>query len=537
MAGPTASGRARMPTRGQRAERIEDLVALQVAERSPAVAVCEPSGRSLTYGQLWDQSGRLAGRLAQLAIGRGNVVGIALDRGIDMVVAALGVARSGAAYVLLDPQSPPARNASILEEVEAAALVDSAVSAPWAPPTTVPRLVLPLAGSTEPEPAPSVSVSAEDEPLYLAFTSGSTGRPKGVIASHRAVIHFSTETVLCALSPDDRVASLSSPASDATTFELWKPLVAGATIVVLPAVAELDVEDWRVVLGESGVTAMFIMAGLLGLILQYDPHAFGQLRTLVFGGEALHPQSLRRIFAGTPPQRLMLGYGPTETTVFATTFECTEQSIAECDRIPLGSALPGYTLFVLDEQQRPVRPGDTGELYIGGPAVANGYLARAQLTAERFVHLADGVGEALVYRTGDLVRQLADGNLEFAARVDRQVKIRGYRVELEEVERGILGTGMVEAAIVEKVDDMGPPHLVCFYRTAEPVDGANAGATAIALSAAVATRLPGYMIPARWIGVSEFPLTTTGKVDRRQLVDGLVGARPPAQSRLSKEAR
>ncbi|WP_203856109.1 amino acid adenylation domain-containing protein [Plantactinospora mayteni] len=492
-------------------------MASHVRQRPEAVAVRDQQGRALSYAELWRRSGRLAAALNRRGIGRGDIVVIALDRSLELVEAVLGAARSGAAYVLLDPVSPPLRNAHIVADVRAAAIVETAAPAPWRPASDVPRIVLPLDGDDDPDGDDAGSFDAadlavgDDDLLYVAYTSGSTGRPKGVMASHRAVTHFVADTALVELTPSDTVASLASPASDATTFELWKPLASGSTIVVLPAIAELTVEDWAPLIERSGLSVMFVMPGLLELVAREQPAAFAGLDTLVFGGEALDPGTARRVCEAGKPRRLVLGYGPTETTVFATSFDCTAESIARRDRIPLGTALDGYDLAVLDPGLRAVPSGETGELCIGGRGVADGYLAQPHVSAERFV---DHPEFGRIYRSGDLVRRLPSGDLEFVGRLDRQVKIRGYRVELEEVERSVLASGLVISAAVERIESPAAAYLACYF---VPLPGAAPENPAVALAAAVATRLPGYMIPARWIPLPQMPRNGIGKIDRAAL--------------------
>lgn len=512
---------------------IEQLVARHVRERPDAIAVRDQSGREVSYRELWRRSGQFAAALNDRGVGRGDIVVLALDRSIELVEASLGCARSGAAYAVLDPVSPPARNAHILEEVSAAAIVEMAARAPWRPASDVPSLTLPLADGqspaadgSDPGAAEDKGHGDEDDLLYVAYTSGSTGRPKGVMATHRAVSQFVTDTALVELTPADRVASLASPASDATTFELWKPLAAGSTIVVLPPAVEVAAEDWAPLIAREGLTVMFVMAGLLDLITREQPAAFAGLDTLVFGGEALDPRAAMRICAAGKPRRLMLGYGPTETTVFATAFECTAASVGDRDRIPLGYALDGYLLAVLDSGLRPVTPGETGELYIRGPAVAQGYLARPEISAARFLNHPE-LGR--VYRSGDLVRTLPDGSLEFVGRVDRQVKIRGYRVELEEIERSVMASGLATVAAVERVDGPVSPYLICYF---EPVADVDAQHLAVRLSAALADHLPGYMIPARWVPLTSLPRNSIGKIDRAVLRRLSVADRAPVESRL-----
>jgi acyl-CoA synthetase (AMP-forming)/AMP-acid ligase II len=292
---------------------------------------------------------------------------------------------------------------------------------------------------------------------------------------------------------------------------------------VLPLAAEVGVEDWLARVRGAGVTVMFLMTPLFELIAREDPSAFASLDTLIFGGDAVDIDLVRQVCASDPPRRLVQGYGPTETTVFATWFYCTTQSLADCERVPLGYPLERYDVLLLDSAGEPLGQGETGELYIGGPGVASGYFAQEELTADRFLRRNADPG-CRVYRSGDLARQRADGAYEFVGRVDRQVKIRGFRVELEEVERAVRATGLATAAVVEKAGTGQAGHLVCYYVPRQDRHLDDPAAFAAAASAAMTTALPGYMIPARWIPRTEVPLTGNGKVDRRRLAAGLEAA-------------
>jgi amino acid adenylation domain-containing protein len=502
--------RAALAADGRCPVRTEQLVFRHVKARPGACAVRDCTGRSLSYDQLWSTSARVARQLLGHGVGRGDMVAIALDRSIELILTLVAVARTGAAYVLLDPASPPARNAFIIAETGAVALIGMPDPAPWQPvvtiPTIVPSAAPPISGPTI--PPPELDPAADDDLLYVAYTSGSTGRPKGVRATHRAVTHFTLDVKLVEITPDDVVASVSSPASDATTFETWKPLTAGATVAVLPAMTELAPEDWRPVLEREGISVMFLMAGLVDLVARQEPGAFAGLGTLVFGGEALDPRVAMAICEHGAPSRLVLGYGPTETTVFATAYVCTPSTLRGRDRIPLGATLDGYTIAVVDSQLAPVNQGEEGELLIGGPAVADGYLARPEITAERFL-TRQGVR---MYRTGDMVRLSESNDIMFCGRMDRQVKIRGYRVELEEVERAVLASGLVSGAIVDRAEGgSGNHYLVCFY----VIKGGEV--SPVTLAAAVASQCPGYMVPARWVRVAALPRNGIGKVDRLRL--------------------
>jgi amino acid adenylation domain-containing protein len=494
----------------EQTDTVVELVAAQVASAGDRPAVVDMAGRQLTYRELWWRAGRLARELAEAGVERGQPVLLGIDRSIEMVVAILGVARAGGWYVLLETQAPPERNQLIQDEVGAVIVVDSADQPDVPVPSGLQRLTLsPRDPVPTADPAQFLVPDGDSADIcYVAYTSGSTGRPKGVVAPHHAVTNFVRGRRLCRLAPGDRVASLSNPTSDATTFEIWSTLAAGATVVVLPHVYELTGADWPRVLTSQRVSAMFMMAGLVALVAAEQPAAFASLDTLVFGGEALPIEIARDICRHGPPNRLVLGYGPTETTVFATSFDCTLESLSGLTQIPLGTPLENYSLHIEEADLEQASPGQTGELLVGGPGVAAGYLGRPDLTAQRFV--PGPTRDSVRYRTGDVVTRDEQGRLMFVSRVDRQVKVRGFRVELEEVERAVLATGSARTAVVEKVED---GYLACFYEPATDRED-----TPIELTKAISTRLPGYMIPARWVRLSSLPRTPNGKVDRARLL-------------------
>ncbi|GLZ39703.1 non-ribosomal peptide synthetase [Actinokineospora sp. NBRC 105648] len=491
---------------------VHGLVHRWVTGRPTAAAVSDPStGAVLDYAGLWERAGWVAALLAERGIGAGDVVAVGIGRSVDLVVALLGVLRSGAAYLPLDTHAPAGRVATVLADSGA-----RLVLTPENGPSAV-RLPVGVACA----PLPSVPVTSDltcaetggDRPCYVMYTSGSTGTPKGVVVPHRAVVRLVTRAHYCVVGPGDRCANGANPAFDATTFEIWGALVAGGEVVVLPSVLELTIDDWAAVVRREGVHTMFLTTSLFHTVARERPDAFDGVSNLVVGGEQLDLGAARRVLeSGAPPRRLVNGYGPTETTTFAAAFDCTLESLAAVERVPVGFPLQDTALHVLDEDLAPVAPGESGELCVGGPGVALGYLGLPELTERRFVR--DPATGARLYRTGDLARLLPSGALEVLGRRDRQVKLRGFRIELDEVEQAVMATGMCDTAVVERVGEGAEALLAGFVL---PAGVAEEGFTE-ALVANLRQRLPGYMVPARWVVLGELAYGSTGKLDRAGLL-------------------
>ncbi|HLL47748.1 MAG TPA: amino acid adenylation domain-containing protein, partial [Longimicrobiaceae bacterium] len=360
----------------------------------------------------------------------------------------------------------------------------------------------------EPADAPRSGASAENL-AYIVYTSGSTGRPKGVMVGHGHVVQLVVETDYVRLGPGDRVAQASNASFDALAFETWGALLNGAALVGIGRDELLAPAALRRVLREEGITTLYQTTALLNQLSREQPDVFAPVREVLFGGQAVDPDGVRRVLCAGGPRRLLHMYGPTETTAW-----CSWQEVEEVPEgaltVAVGRPTGNQRIYVLDPALQPTPLGVPGEAYVGGAGVVRGYLDRPGLTAERFLPdpFAAGPG-ARMYRTGDRLRWRADGTLEFIGRLDEQVKIRGFRIEPGEIEAVLTALPEVEEArVVVREDEPGEKRLVAYV-----VGEVDAGE----LRARLRRSLPEYMVPAAFVALERLPLTPTGKLDRRAL--------------------
>lgn len=481
------------------------------ATAHPHTPAIEEDGRSLTYGALAARVRRLATVLAAEGVAAGDVVLLALPVSTALIEAQLAVLTLGAAYAPLDPAYPSeqrdararragAKHAVVLDTRMAPA---GCTALPW------PR----LAGEAETAaPHPGGPVAA-DSAAYVMFTSGSTGVPKAVCVPHRAIVRLARERGLAA--PGLRAAVYSNPAFDASTLEIWLPLLNGGTLVPVDRMVVMDPRGLRLFLAEARISLMWITAGLFSQIAAIDPAAFAGPRRVVTGGDVVNPAAARAVLAAGRDQGLSLtnGYGPTENTTFSTTFDIA--GLRDDDlSIPIGAPIAHSTAYVLDPAGRPLPPGLVGEIWVGGDGVALGYMGEPELTAERFrPDPFAGIPGARMYRTGDLGRWRADGTIVFLGRADTQVKIRGFRVELGEIEAVLAQHPDVGAAVAAAPRRASGERDLIAYVTPRP------GRTPVPaeLRAHLQAHLPRQMVPHAFLVLERFPLNANGKVDLRAL--------------------
>ncbi|MFE6668284.1 amino acid adenylation domain-containing protein [Streptomyces sp. NPDC057697] len=505
---------------------LAELFAAQAARTPDAIALVDED-HDLTFAELDEVTNRLAHHLIEVGVRRHDVVAVLMERSTDLLTALLAVVKAGAVYAPLNTTDPDSRLVQILADTRAPVLLtDQALSDHQVVLDARARIVV-LGDTTDldrqPATAPAHTIHP-DQPVYAMFTSGSTGVPKGVSVTHRNVADLAAQTMY-ANGNHRRVLFHSPAAFDASTYEIWVPWLNGRAVVVAPR-GHLAPADYQRLLAEHRITALWMTAGLFRVMAEEAPEAFAGVREVWAGGDVVPPEAVRRVMDHCPDVTVVNGYGPTETTTFATTHRI-RRPLDHAGAVPIGEPLDNHRLYVLDDGLRLVPPGAPGELYIAGAGLAQGYLNRASLTADRFVADPYGPAGTRMYRTGDLVRWNHEGSLEYLGRADQQIKLRGFRIELGEIESALAAHASVgQATVVVREDRPGDKRLVAYLVAA---DGARIVTEAVHRELAGA--LPEYMVPSAFVVLDEIPLTTNGKVDRRALpaprqTTG-TGGRPP----------
>jgi surfactin family lipopeptide synthetase C len=513
-------------------EPIKRLFERQVELTPDAVAVVH-EGRRVTYSELNRRANQLAHYLKEFDVGPESLVGVCIERSIEMLMAVLATHKAGGAYVPLDPSYPKDRLAFMLNDSGVRVLLTQGRLLERLPDYDGKAVCLDEdAHLIDAYSAENPSQAATSTDLaYVIYTSGSTGNPKGTLIEHRSLVNFVKAAVEeYEIAPGDRVLQFASLSFDTSAEEIFPALIAGASLVLRTDTMLSSAEDFLRSCNEFGVTVLDLPTAywheLTDELCADNLSLPESLRLIILGGEKALPERLSswRKRAGDSV-RLVNTYGPTETTIVATMCDLSAEEVETPDKeIPIGRPIQNAIVYILDPVLRPVPIGVAGELCIGGAGVARGYLKRPELTAEKFISNPFGNSKApRLYKTGDLVRYQADGNIEFLGRIDHQVKIRGFRVELAEVEQAIRNHKSVsDAVVIVQGEDGGDRRLVAYV-----VSAGDAQPTSSELRELLLEKLPAYMVPATFVMIDALPLLPNGKIDRQSLA-GLEQEKPAA---------
>ncbi|WP_397458261.1 amino acid adenylation domain-containing protein [Pseudomonas asplenii] len=509
-----------------------ELIEAQALKAPDALAVTHGS-RSLTYGELNRRANQLAHHLRACGVGPDGLVGLAVDRGLEMLVGLLAILKAGGAYVPLDPDYPEDRLAYMIEDSRIRLLLTQSHLLGRLPiPDGVHSLCLDQEGDwLEGYPQHNLPTLTDPDNLaYVIYTSGSTGKPKGTLLPHRNILRlFQATEEWFGFGPQDVWTMFHSYAFDFSVWEIFGALMHGGRLVIVPRDISRSPQDFYPLLLSEGVT-----------VLNQTPSAFKQLarvaceappsssplplRYVVFGGEALDVGSLQPWFErfGDRSPQLVNMYGITETTVHVTYRPIGREDLLQAGVSPIGEVIPDLSWYVLDADFNPVAQGCSGELHVGRAGLARGYHQRPALTAERFVpDPFDEQGGGRLYRAGDLARYRAEGCIEYIGRLDHQVKIRGFRIELGEIDARLREHAAVREVSVVDIDGPGGKQLAAYLVPSDPLlldaDPEVQGQWRRELREHLKSVLPDYMVPAHWILLRQMPLTANGKLDRRAL--------------------
>ncbi|QRN95171.1 non-ribosomal peptide synthase/polyketide synthase [Archangium violaceum] len=485
----------------------------QVEARRGAVAV-EFGEERLTYGELEERANRLAQYLRKRGVGAEARVALCVERGVELVVALVGIVKAGGCYVPLEASYPRERLEQMVGEAQAGVVVTESKHLGVLPVEGRRVVVLDLEKEEiGRESAQRVESGVGPRNLaYIDFTSGSTGKPKGVCTEHRGVLRTVKGVDYAHLGPQETFLLIAPVTFDASTLEVWGSLLNGGRLVVYPPQPPGDVKELEGVLKKHGVTTLHLTAGLFAQMVEGNLEGLRGVRQLLTGGDVVSAPHVRRVL-GELKVPVTACYGPTESTLFTSCWRMEEEG-QEGAVVPIGRPIGNTQVYVLDEHMRPVAVGVRGELYVGGDGLARGYLANPEQTAEKFVPspFSTKEGERL-YRTGDVVRWRGDGVLEFLGRQDTQVKVRGFRIELGEVEGALLEHPWVkEAVVVARGEGAQDKRLVGYV-----VGGEEGWPGVEGLREHMKKRVPEYMVPSAFMRLEAMPLTPNGKVDRKAL--------------------
>ena len=501
---------------------IHQLFEKQVEETPKAIAVVFEEELSyggfvvfekeeLSYGELNAKANQLAHYLSNLGVKAETLVGICVERSIEMVIGLLGILKAGGAYVPLDPKYPAERLSYMLDDAQVSVLLtqDSLrLSLPNSPAQVV--CLDSDWGIIEQQSKANYKAEVEATNLaYIIYTSGSTGTPKGVAIEHQGVVRLVQETNYINFTAQEVFLQLAPVSFDASTFEIWGSLLNGAQLVIMP-VDPPGLEDIAEAIEKYQVTTLFVTTALFNLMAEQQSDKLRSIRQLLTGGEIVSPIHIARMIEHLSGCQIIHCYGPTENTTFTCCYPVKKLEENEIS-VPIGRPIANTQIYILDKHLQPVPIGVVGEIYIGGDGLARGYLNRPELTEEKFSSNPFGPGK--LYQTGDLACYLADGDIQYIERIDNQVKLRGFRIELGEIEASLMTHPKIRQAIVLASEELSAnKRLVAYVVSEEDSDTSNNTLRQYLLS-----KLPEYMVPSVFVSLENLPLTPNGKVDRKAL--------------------
>jgi amino acid adenylation domain-containing protein len=492
-----------------------------VAEQRPDALALVSGSRDFTYASLEKITNQVARELARRGAAAGAAIGLLTNRSPEAIILMIAALKCGSCYAPLDAAYPGERLAMMIEDAKPQIVVaDRELTSCLTGPTSVTKIalldeLLQAAADQSDEPL-AIGVEATDL-AYVMFTSGSTGRPKGVAVRHRAVVRLVRDQNYANFGPDEVVLHMAPLAFDASTLEIWGPLLNGGLVVILD-----EPKPSLSCIGETiknhNITTSWMTAGLFHLMVDHRLEDLRGLRQLLAGGDVLSVPHVRRVLAELPDTQLINGYGPTENTTFTCCYPIPRAGWGE-GSVPIGRPIAHTTVYILDDDLKPVAEGEAGQLCTGGDGVAAGYIFRPDLTEEKFRPDPFALTpSARMYLTGDIVRRRPDGLIEFFGRKDRQIKIDGKRIELDEIEAVLrTGPGVADAIVTLREDNPGQKRIVGYLRLKSGAEGEAAAAQIADNFRAAKAALPSYMVPNDLIALSAFPLNPQGKVDRAKL--------------------
>ncbi|PDY87063.1 non-ribosomal peptide synthetase, partial [Bacillus toyonensis] len=490
-----------------RNKHINQLFEEQV-ERTPENIAVVFKDKQLTYRELNEKSNQLARMLRNKGVNKDAIIGLMTDRSLEMIIGIMGILKSGAAYLPIDPDTPKARIDYMLRDSHAMILLTQE--------KFIKKIEYDLEiinlddlDSSDLSTGNLKHVNRFDDTAYIIYTSGSTGIPKGVIISHYSAIRVVRNTNYIAIKNNDTILQLSNYSFDGSIFDIYGALLNGAKLVVIEKDTVTDINKLGNIIKQENINVMFITTALFNALVDIKIDCLINIRKILFGGERISVSHARKALEFLGKDKLIHVYGPTESTVFATYYFINEID-EDVNTLPIGKPLANTSVYIVDEEKNLLPIGEPGELCISGDGLTKGYLNNEQLTLEKFVKNPFAEGERL-YHTGDLARWLPDGNIEFIGRIDHQVKVRGFRIELGEIESQLLKHPNVKETVVVAREEKDKSNYICAYLTLV------GEVTVEELRRSLGEKLPDYMIPTYFLKLDKMPLTANGKIDKKSL--------------------